>query len=113
MPPPDELDPEAQREWRVHMHLCVTAGTINSTNLRSFVSLAQSAAAAQVAYRLAIRIGPLVRTKDSAKVSPAWKAYLETDAIYQRWARQFGLTPQSAKGLPQLPTLGGPLRAVE
>lgn len=36
LPPPDDLDPMAQREWRVHIAQCVAAGTISHTNLAAF-----------------------------------------------------------------------------
>ena len=114
IPPPSDLDADTQREWRIHMRLCVEAGTINHTTLRTFTAMCRAAAALEKSYAMAMKSGPTTRTKDGAlKPSPAWTGYLGADAAYARWARQFGLTPMQAKSLPQLPTAGAPLRVVE
>lgn len=111
--PPSDLDPDAQREWRIHMRLCVEAGTINHATLRAFTAMIKAAALLEKSYAMAMKSGPTVRTKDGVKASPAWAGYLGADAAYARWAKQFGLTPMQAKNLPQLPTAGAPLRVVE
>jgi hypothetical protein len=62
--PPSDLDADAKREWKTDMHLCVGAGTINATNMRSFVSMVQAAAAAQKAYARCMREGPTTKSAD-------------------------------------------------
>ena len=113
LPPPSDLDADAQREWRTHMRLCIEAGTLSHTALRSFLALVRAAVAVERSYGPAMKSGPTVRTQDGVKASPAWAGHLQASSNYARWAGQFGLTPMTAKHLPQLPTAGGPLRVVE
>ena len=115
LPPPSDLDADAKREWKTHMHLCVGSGTINATNMRSFVSMVQAAAAAQKAYARCMKEGPTTETADGTlKANPCWAAWVSADAAYAAWAKQFGLTPMQGRLLPQLPpATGGKLRVVE
>ncbi len=114
VPPPSDLDPAAQREWRMHMAQCVAARTISQINLAAFRALAEAAAARAKAYRLAIRQGPTVATAEGgSKANAAWAGYVAADAAYQRWCQAFALTPRAGAGVPQLPVPpGGRLRVV-
>jgi hypothetical protein len=108
VPPPSDLDPVAQQEWRVHMAQCVAARTISHVNLAAFRALAEAAAARSRAYKLAIKQGPAVPTADGgSKTNAAWAGYVAADAAYQRWCAAFALTPKAGAGLPQLPVPGG------
>jgi hypothetical protein len=64
LPPPSDLDPDAQRGCRVLMRLVIEAGTINATNLHCFPSMAQAAAATRKAYAAAMKTGPTPMTKE-------------------------------------------------
>jgi hypothetical protein len=112
LPPPDDLDPAAQREWRIHMAQCVAAGTISHTNLAAFRALTEAAALRRRAYRRALREAPVRTTAaGSTKSNAAWAAFFAADAAYRNWIAAFGLIPRVA--LPQLPAPGAaPLRAV-
>jgi phage terminase small subunit len=113
IPPPSDLDPAAQQEWRVLMRLAIEAGTISTTNLHCFASMAQAAAAARKAYTAAMRSGPTVRTEEGGtKTSPAWTAWVAADGVLVRWCREFGLTPMAGRMTPQLPVVGGKLHLV-
>jgi hypothetical protein len=107
VPAPSELDDDAKREWDVHMALLIQAGTISSSNLRALVTLAKVAAANERAYRMAMKDGPLLRTKNGVRVNPAWEAFSNTAALYLRWCDKFGLVPMGARMLPQLPPARG------
>ncbi len=54
IPPPSDLDPAAQQEWRVLMRLAIEAGTVSTTNLHCFASMAAAEGTA------AMRSGPTV-----------------------------------------------------
>ena len=105
LPPPDDLDPAAQREWRVHMAQCVAAGTISYTNLAAFQALTEAAALRRKAYRRALREAPVRTTAaGSTKSNAAWATFFAADAAYRNWIAAFGLTPRVA--LPRLPVPG-------
>jgi hypothetical protein len=106
LPPPNDLDLAAQREWQIHMALCVSAGTISHTNLAAFQALTETAALRRKAYRRALKASPVAVGERGTKVSPAWTAFAVVDAAYCRWASAFGLRPRAAAGLPQLPVPG-------
>ena len=113
LPPPSDLDPDAQREWRIHMRLCCQAGTLSHTALRGFTAMVKAAAAMERSYTLAMKTGPMVRTQDGVKSSPAWTGYQQASKLYLQWSQQFGLLPMQARLLPQLPpATGGRLRVV-
>ena len=115
LPPPSDLDPAAQRAWRVLMQQCVASKTICSSNLAAFGAFAETAAARDKAYRLAMEQGPTQNTEaGTTKTGAAWTAFLATDQAYFRWAMVFGLTPKAGSQLPQLPVPGAvALRAVK
>jgi hypothetical protein len=112
LPPPDDLDRAAQREWRIHMAQCVAAGTISHTNLAAFQALTEAAALRRRAYRRALREAPVRTTAaGGTKSNAAWAAFFAADTAYRNWVAAFGLTPRVA--LPRLPVPGvEPLRAV-
>jgi hypothetical protein len=107
LPPPDDLDPLAQREWRIHIIQAIGAGTVGHVNLAAFRALTEAAALRSRAYRRALREGPVRSTAaGSTKSNAAWVAFLAADTNYQRWMAAFGLTPKSAANLPRLPVAG-------
>jgi hypothetical protein len=112
LPPPDDLDRAAQREWRIHMAQCVAAGTISCTNLAAFQALTEAAALRRRAYRRALREAPVRTTAvGSTKSNAAWATFFAADAAYRNWIAAFGLTPRVA--LPRLPVPGAaPLEVV-
>jgi hypothetical protein len=97
------------------MQQCVGAKTLCATNLAAFQAFAETAAAREKAYRLAMEQGPTQNTEaGTAKTNAAWTAFLATDQAYFRWAMAFGLTPKGGSQLPQLPVPGSvALRAVK
>jgi hypothetical protein len=107
LPPPTGLSAVARRQWRTHMLQCVAARTISHVNLCAFRALVETAAAREVAYKLAVKQGPTQTTAaGGTKTNAAWLAFLAADASYLRWAQVFGLTPKAGAGLPQLPVPG-------
>jgi hypothetical protein len=105
LPPPDDLDASAQREWRIHMAQCVAAGTISHTNLAAFQALTEAAGLRRRAYRRALREAPVRTTAaGSTKSNAAWAAFFAADAAYRNWVAAFGLIPRVA--LPRLPVPG-------
>jgi phage terminase small subunit len=101
--PPAELDATAAAEWAVHMKLCLLAGTLAVTDLRAFQALAETAALASRAYREAMAAGPIARGDNGSKVSPEWSAWGAANTKYLALLAHFGLTPASARQVPQLP----------
>ena len=103
VPPPAELDEAAQREWSTHMQLCLMAGTLAVTDLRAFQALAEAAALTARAYREAMAAGPIAHGDRGSKVSPAWSAWGAANTKYIALLAHFGLTPASARLVPELP----------
>jgi hypothetical protein len=109
VPPPAELDEAAQREWVVHMKLVLLAGTLAVTDLRAFQALAETAALASRAYREAMAAGPIAHGDRGSKTSPEWSAWGAANTKYLALLGHFGLTPASARLVPQLPPPKGTL----
>lgn len=107
IPAPEELDADAAAQWDVHLALLIEAGTVSTTSLRGLMELCRLAAGCERAHALARGTGPLIRTKDGARYSPAWQAWLETVSVYMRWLDRYGLAPMGARLLPQLPPARG------
>jgi hypothetical protein len=107
VPAPEELDEAARKEWDLHIHLLIQAGTISASNLRALVTLAKVAAACEKAYAIASKASPVVKTKEGIKMNPAWQAFNDSAALYLRWCDKFGLVPMGARMLPQLPPAKG------
>jgi hypothetical protein len=107
IPAPEELDADAAAQWDVHLALLIEAGTVSTTSLRGLMELCRLAAGCERAHALARQSGPLVRSKDGVRYSPAWQAWLETVSVYMRWLDRFGLAPMGARHLPVLPTARG------
>jgi len=107
LPPPNGLSARARLHWHTHMLQCVAARSIRHTNLCAFRALVETAAAREIAYRLAIKQEPTQPTAaGGTKTNAAWLAFLAADASYLRWVQVFGLTPKAGAGLPQLPVPG-------
>ena len=104
LPPPSGLSARARLHWHTHVLQCVAARSISHTNLCAFRVLVKTAAAREIAYRLAIKQGPIQPTAaGGTKTNAAWLAFLAADATP---AQVFGLTPKAGAGLPQLPVPG-------
>src|SRR6516162_1101739 len=100
LPPPSDIDEDAQRMWRVLMAQCIATQTLSSANLAAFQAFAETGAARAKAYHLAMREGPVESTEaGGTKGSAAWQAFLSTDQAFLRWCTAFGLTPRSAAQL--------------
>lgn len=106
--PPADLDKAAQGEWRLHMQLCLSAGVMSVIDLRAFRSLCEAAALTTRCYREAQKAGPVTSDiKGNMKLSPELLAWKVAASIYTALLREFGLTPASARMLPQLPPAKG------
>jgi phage terminase small subunit len=105
--PPDDLDKDAKAEWRLHMALCLQAGTLATTDLRALRLLAETAVMVSRAYRMALKVGPVSHGDRGSKVSPEWQAWVSSNARYTALLDRFGLTPVAAKQMPQLPPVKG------
>ena len=104
LPPPNDLDAAAKKQWRVHMTAVTRARTFAPENLLAFLALVEAATARGKAYRTAMAEAPSVSDGDGGiKPGPAWRSYCVADQRYQARCQQFGLTPYSAKALPKLP----------
>jgi hypothetical protein len=106
--PPSGLDVAAQREWALHMHLCIQAGTLSQVDMRAFQTLVEAAVLSTRAYGEATRMGPVVESGDRGPaVAPAWRAWVAANARYVSLLDRFGLTPVSSRHVQQLPVPGG------
>jgi phage terminase small subunit len=105
--PPPGLDAAAKREWALHMHLCIQAGTVSHVDLRAFQSLVEAAVLSTRAYSEALRAGPVAESGRGSKVHPAWQAWTSAHARYTALLDRFGLTPVSSRHVTQLPVPGG------
>lgn len=113
LPPPDRADKDMQREWQLHMQLCIAAGTLAATDLRSFTALVEAAVLSANAYREAVKAGPITYGERGCKTSPQWSAWVAASGIYRGWCREFGLTPSAAQHVPQAtPPRSGTLAVV-
>jgi P27 family predicted phage terminase small subunit len=112
--PPSDLDKASQAEWRLHMQLCLGAGTLSVVDLRTFRVMCEAAAMTARCYREAQKAGPVTTdVKGNMKMSPELLAWKIAANVYTGLLVQFGLSPASAKSLPQLPPAQGtPLKAV-
>jgi hypothetical protein len=105
--PPSGLDVAAKREWSLHMHLCIQAGTLAQIDMRAFQALIEAAVLSTRAYGEAMRTGPVLQSERGAAVSPAWRAWVAAHARYTALLDRFGLTPVSSRHVQQLPVPGG------
>jgi phage terminase small subunit len=106
--PPADLDRAAQAEWRLHMQLCLSAGTMSVIDLRAFRSLCETAALTVRCYREAMKAGPVTSDiKGNMKLSPELLAWKVAASLYVTLLQQFGLTPASGRMVPQLPPAKG------
>lgn len=113
IPPPGDLDRAAQAEWTVHMTLVLALGSISISDLAAFRALAETAALMRLAYKAAMRAGPITKgEKGSSKTSPEWQAWVAANARYVVLLDRFGLNPAAARSLPVLPVRGQPLQVV-
>jgi hypothetical protein len=114
LPPPDKADNEMQREWSLHMQLCIAAGTLAATDLRSFTALVEAAVLSAKAYREAVKAGPIMFGDRGCKTSPQWSAWVAASTLYRAWCREFALTPSAAQHVTPLPApkTPGKLRVV-
>jgi P27 family predicted phage terminase small subunit len=106
--PPSDLDKAAQNEWRLHMQLCLATGMLAATDLRSFRALVEAATLTARCYREAQKAGPVTSDiKGNMKLSPELLAWKVAAGVYTGLLAQFGLSPASARMLPQLPPAKG------
>jgi phage terminase small subunit len=105
--PPPGLDVAAKREWSLHMHLCIQAGTVSQIDMRAFQSLVEAAVLSTRAYREAMKAGPVAQSGRGSKVHPAWQAWTSAHARYTALLDRFGLTPVSSRHVTQLPVPAG------
>jgi P27 family predicted phage terminase small subunit len=112
--PPADMDRATQAEWRIHMQLVLGAGVMSVIDLRAFRSLCEAAALSARCYREAMKAGPVTtNTKGDLKLSPELLAWKLAAGVYTTLLREFGLSPASARTLPQLPPAqGGSLSVV-
>jgi hypothetical protein len=89
------------------MALCIAAGTISATDLRSFAALTEAAVLSARAYRAALKSGPVAESERGSKTSPAWTAWQTATGAYRHWCAAFGLTPLAARQVPMLPPAKG------
>jgi phage terminase small subunit len=105
--PPPGMDAAAKREWALHMHLCIQAGTVSQVDVRAFQSLVEAAVLSTRAYYEAMKVGPVAQSDRGSKVAPAWQAWTSAHARYTALLDRFGLTPVSSRHVVQLPVPGG------
>ncbi len=106
--PPADLDKAAQAEWKLHMQLCLSSGVMSVIDLRAFRSLCEAAALTARFYREAQKAGPVTSDiKGNLKLSPELLAWKVAATVYTSLLIQFGLSPASARMLPQLPPAKG------
>jgi hypothetical protein len=110
VPPPPGVGKDMQREWMLHMSMCLASGVIATTDLRSFTALVEAAVLSNRAYREAAAAGPIVESERGCKTSPQWSAWVAASGVYRGWCREFGLTPGAAQHVAQasLPKTGRP-----
>jgi P27 family predicted phage terminase small subunit len=106
--PPSDLDKAAQSEWKLHMQLCLATGMLAATDLRAFRNMCEAAAMTARCYREAMKAGPVTSdVKGNLKLSPELLAWKVAAGVYTSLLTQFGLSPASARMLPQLPPAKG------
>jgi P27 family predicted phage terminase small subunit len=103
IPPPADLDAASKAEWKLHMQLCVAAGTLSVTDLRSFRALCEAAALTARAYKEAMKTGPVLTTEQGAKTHPSWSAWSAASGKYRQWVALFGLAPVAGQHIAPLP----------
>ena len=113
IPPPRDLAPELQRQWKLHMTMVLAGGRMASVDLLAFAELVRAAHLAEVGYTAAIKEGPTVPAeKGQTKTGSAWRGYLIATANYRSWLDRFGLTPKARQTVAQLPAPAGALHVV-
>jgi hypothetical protein len=101
------MDAAFRREWDLHMHLCIQAGTLSHVDLRAFQTLVEAAVLSTRAYQAATKAGPVSRSARGSKTSPEWNAWATAHGRYTALLDRFGLTPAASRHVTQLPVPGG------